>query len=123
MSAPSWLLLVWVGAAATCAAAITGTLLGGRTRTTWALAPTPRSASHALGVTILAGMVAYPIVYGIIFEAMQRSDVAAGLVLGAVHGVLAFAVSGPRARPWTALRVAAMHVVYGAACAFFYVTP
>jgi hypothetical protein len=123
MSAPSWLLLAWVGAAATCAAALTGTLLAGRTRMAWALVPRPRSAAHALRATMLAGMVAYPIIYGVIFEAIQRSDVAVGFILGSVHAIIGFAFSRPGVQPGTAFRMAAMHLAYGTACALLYVTP
>ncbi|HSJ05416.1 MAG TPA: hypothetical protein VK936_01865 [Longimicrobiales bacterium] len=123
MTAPSWLLLFWVGAAATCAAAITGTILGGRAPTAWALIPRTRSAGHGLAGTLVAGLFAYPLLYGLVFEAMHRSDALTGFALGAIHALLAFAMSRPLAAPAAAFRIGAMHVIYGTVCAFLYVTP
>jgi hypothetical protein len=123
MTAPSWLLLFWVGAASTCAAAVTGALLGGRAPAAWALVPRPGSPSRALAGTLVAGLLAYPLLYGLVFETAQRSDVLIGLALGTAHALLAFATSRPLSAPAPAFRTAAMHVVYGTVCGFLYVTP
>jgi hypothetical protein len=123
MPTPSWLLLVWSGFAATCAAATAGSLLGGRAPRAWALVPRPPSASASLAASLLAGAVLYPIFYGLAFEITSRADVLTGLAMGTVHGSLAFALSRPAAAHRPALRLAAMHVVYGATIAFLYVTP
>jgi hypothetical protein len=123
MPAPSWLLLVWSGCAATCVAAAVGALVGGRAAAPWALYPRPARGARAFGASLLAGVIVYPAVYGLLFEAAGRADLRFGLILGAAHAVLAFAAAGPATARRRALRVAAMHVVYGVAIAFLYVTP
>jgi hypothetical protein len=123
MPSPSWLLLAWVGLAATSAAAVAGSLLGGRAPWSWALHAAPRSRAHAAGITILLGIVAYAAGYGILFELVGRSDLPFGLLAGLVHGAVAFLLSSPRRQPGAALRVWVMHAVYGGAAAFLYVTP
>jgi hypothetical protein len=115
--------MAWVGLASTCAAAITGNLFAGRTPRAWSLHPRPRSGAHALGVTVGLGLVVYAVLYGVLFEATGRADLPFGVVAGAVHGLAAFVVSGPRSRPADAFRVWAMHIAYGGTAAFLYVTP
>lgn len=123
MPAPSWLLLAWTGLAATAAAAITGSLFGGRASYAWAMHARARSAGHALAFTALLGLLVYAVVYGLVFEATSRADFPFGLLAGFVHGAVAFALSRPRAFPAAAFRVWAMHVAYGGTAAFIYVTP
>jgi hypothetical protein len=124
MPAPSWLLLIWSGCAATCAAALAGSLIGGRAAGSWALLPRPRPTGRALGSTFLAGVVLYPLVYGILFELNSRSHLADGVVAGAVHAMLLLIAARRLTLPGrTAVRIAVMHVVYGAIIALLYVTP
>ena len=122
MHAPSPLLLLWCGLAATIAAAITGAIAGGTDARSWSLAPHARSRAHAL-YWCLAGILAYPAVYGLIFEALHRADIRIGLLLGAIHAAIMFIAADPRRSSRNALRVAAAHLVYGAIIAFLYVTP
>lgn len=123
MTAPAWLLLVWSGLGATCAVVIGGSLLGRRTASAWALSPRSRSDARAFAWTLIAGAAVYPLLYGIAFEVLRRSDVRAGLLLGLVHGALAVILTSPGGSPRSALRTAAVHVVYGIVIAFLYVTP
>ena len=123
MNAPSWLLLIWSGLAAACAAAVPATLVGGVPRGTWSLAPRPRSRSHGALWSIAAGGIGYPIAYGILFEVLGRSDVIVGLVAGFVHALLAMALARPRSEPRAAARAAIAHLTYGIAIAVLYVTP
>jgi hypothetical protein len=123
MPLPSWILLLWCGLAATCAAALLGTLIGGSTPASWALVPRARSATRSLLSTIVAGVLLYPAFYGIAFEALARSSAGTGLALGAVHAAVALTVVWRTADPRAAVRSAAMHLVYGVVIAFLYVTP
>lgn len=120
---PSWLLLAWAGGAATSAAALTGSLLGGRSHVPWALVPRPGSVLQALAGTLLVGLVVYPAVYGVVFETLGRADLTVGLAGGALHGVVAGLAGGPRRDPRRAARLAAAHLVYAAVLGFLYVTP
>jgi hypothetical protein len=123
MVLPSWILLLWCGLAATCAAALLGTLLGGSSPASWALVPRARSVTLSVLSTIVAGVLLYPIFYGIAFEALARSSAGTGFALGAVHAVFALAMRWQSAPPRDAARSAAMHLVYGGVIAFLYVTP
>ena len=122
MFAPSPLLLIWCGLAATIAAGLAGASIA-RDPFAWSLAPRPRSRSHALAWSLVAGLFAYPAAYGIVFELLHRADVGAGLILGALHGLAMFALNWPRARRPAAARTAVVHVIYGITIALFYVTP
>jgi hypothetical protein len=124
--APSWLLLGWAAAAATCAAAFTGSLLGGRAPWPWALSPRPRSPARAVLGTAAAGLVFYPLVYGLVFELLGRSDVLVGTVAGVVHALVAAAAAAASASPnpgSAALRLGLAHLVYAVVMGFLYVTP
>lgn len=123
MPSPSWILLAWVGLAATCAAAITGTIVGGGAPQAWSLSPRARSAGHGLRVSIGLGMLLYPPTYGVAFELVGRADVLLGLIVGTGHGLIAFAITVPRYPLAVALRTLLMHVAYGTTMAFLYVTP
>jgi hypothetical protein len=123
MPVPSWFLLLWSGLAATCAAALAGSLIGGSAARPWTLLPGDRTRSAALLSTLAAGFVAYPVLYGFLFEVVGRSGVGTGLVTGAVHALIMFLAAGPRSDTRSALRVAAMHLCYGGVLAFLYVTP
>lgn len=123
MPAPSWLLLVWSGLAATCAAAVLGSLFGGRSVAPWALVPRTRSRAAAALATLVAGVVVYPMLYGLVFEVLGRSSAGTGLALGGIHGVAAFLAGSPRTTPRPAVRSAFMHLLYGVVIAFLYVTP
>jgi hypothetical protein len=122
MTAPSWLLLAWCGLAASCAAAIAGSLMPRAER------DRPRSA---IVRSAAAGLIALPLIYGLIFEALQKADFRTGLALGAAHGVLAVLLAarrtGPHAPPRVQLRIAAraavLSLVYGVTIGFLYVTP
>jgi hypothetical protein len=73
--------------------------------------------------TIVAGVLLYPVLYGVAFEALARSSAGTGLALGSLHAVIALAVRWQSAGPGHAARSAAMHLVYGGVIAFLYVTP
>lgn len=123
MPVPSWPLLLWSGLAATCAAALFGSAIGGRAHAPWALAGWNAPTGGAAGMTLLAGLLLYPALYGVALELVGQSSAAVGLALGAVHGLAALAVAAARGQARHALRHALMHVVYGATLAFLYVTP
>jgi len=120
---PSWLLLAWAGGAATAAAAVTASLLGGRSHVPWALVPRPGSALKALTGTLLVGLVVYPAVYGLIFETLGRADLTVGAAGGVLHAIVAGLAGGPRRDPRQAGRLAAAHLVYAVVLGFLYVTP
>jgi hypothetical protein len=123
MALPSWILLLWCGLAATCAAALLGTLLGGSAPASWALVPRARSVTLSVLSTIVAGVLLYPVFYGIAFEALARSSAGTGFALGSAHAVLVLALRWRSAGPRAAARNAAMHLLYGGVIAFLYVTP
>ena len=122
MSAPSPLLLLWCGLAATLAAAIAGVIVG-RTSFSWSLAPQPDAPTPAFAWSLAGGLLAYPLVYGLIFEAIHRADIRSGLVLGVIHGIAMFLAAAPRSNMRNAIRAAVVHVAYAATIAFLYVTP
>jgi hypothetical protein len=123
MPAPSWLLLAWSGFAATCVASLAGALVGGDEPHTWSLLPRSRSALAALLATLAAGLIAYPLIYGAVFEHLARADAQLGALLGAGHGVIALLFARPTREPRNAFRVGLMHALYGLSLAFLYVTP
>lgn len=123
MIMPAWLLLVWSGLAATSVAALLAPAVGGAAVAPWSLAPVPRSVRHGAAWSLIAGAIVYPIVYGFLFELLHRADLRIGLVLGALHGVIMFAVARRTSSSRAAFRAAAAHLVYGAAIAFLYITP
>lgn len=123
MPAPSWLILAWSAFVATCAAAMTGALLGGSAPATWSLLPQARGAARALAGTAALGLVLYPVLYALVFEVAGRADATLGLLLGAVHALAALLAAGPRRRTRAAFRVAAMHFTYAVTLSFLYVTP
>jgi hypothetical protein len=120
---PSWVLLFWCGCAATCAAAVTGSLVGGSAPATWSLRIRAAPGVRSVAGTILAGVVVYPPIYGFIFEAARRADVTAGLALGLAHAILVALAARWAGRADGMPRLALMHVVYGAVLALLYVTP
>lgn len=123
MTTPAWLLLIWSGLGAACAAAAVGAVIRGVDRGSWSLAPLPRSRMHGALWSLLAGMFAYPIVYGTLFELFQRADLPTGAMLGLVHAAVLFPSVKRRAALHPAIRAAAAHLAYGAALGFLYVTP
>lgn len=123
MIAPAWLLLIWSGLAAASAAAVLAPAIGGVQVASWSLAPAPRSRIHGALWSLAAGAVVYPLIYGVIFELLHRADLRTGLILGAVHGTIMFAVARRDGTTRSALRVAFAHLVYGAMMGFLYVTP
>lgn len=123
MITPAWLLLIWSGLAAATAAALTAPAIGGVPIASWSLAPMPRSRAHGAAWSFAAGVIAYPLVYGIVFELLQRADLRTGLILGALHGALMFAVARQRGSLRAAFRAASAHLVYGTVIAFLYITP
>jgi len=123
MIMPAWLLLIWCGCVATCAAAITARAVGGASTAAGSLAPLPRSRTHGLAWSIGAGVLAYPVLYGVLFELLHRADVGAGLVLGIVHAAVMFTFVRQRDTTRAAFRSATSVVVYAVVLAFLYVTP
>jgi hypothetical protein len=122
MYAPSVLLLIWCGLAATMAAAIIGVIIG-RTPFSWSLAPRAETRAGALTWSLLGGLIAYPIAYGLVFEATHRADIRIGVLLGAMHGAAMFMLARPRGNIRNALRTAFAHLFYALTIAFLYVTP
>jgi hypothetical protein len=120
---PSWLLLAWAGGAATCAAAMAGSLAGGRAAAPWTLVPRTRSRAVAALATLLVGVALYPAIYGLVFEALGRADLMVGFGAGLVHAGVAVAAGEPRRRPWAAARLGLVHLVYAVVLGFLYVTP
>lgn len=123
MMMPAWLLLVWCGLGAATAAGIVATIIGGIPSASWSLAARPRSRFHGFLWSIGLGMLVYPLVYGLIFEALHRADLRIGLLLGAAHGLILFVTSRRRMPVRPALRAAVARLVYGAVIAFLYITP
>jgi hypothetical protein len=123
MIVPAWLLLTWSGLAAASAAALIAPVIGGVPTASWSLAPTPRSRLHGALWSFTAGVLAYPLLYGVVFELLHRADLRTGLILGALHATVMFAFARQRGSTRAALRVAIAHLVYGGMIAFLYVTP
>lgn len=123
MILPAWLLLIWSGVAAATAVAFLAPAIGGVPVASWSLAPVPRSRAHGAAWSFGAGVIAYPLLYGIAFELLQRADIRTGLILGALHGALMFAVARQRGTVRAAVRAASAHLIYGAVIAFLYITP
>lgn len=122
MLAPSWVLLAWSGFAATVAAAVYGAVAGGDMPRAWSLAPRPDSYASALRWSVGAGLFIYPILYALLFEAIGRADVLAGLAAGVLHAFTAFAFVRLRHDGATALRAAGLHLVYVVVFAVLYIT-
>lgn len=123
MIVPAWLLLIWSGLAAASAAAVVASAIGGVPVASWSLAPAPRSRSHGAVWSITAGVLAYPVLYGIVFELLHRADLRTGVILGAIHGAAMFAAARTEGTTRSALRAGVAHFVYGAVLAFLYITP
>lgn len=123
MIVPAWLLLIWSGLAAASAAAMVAPAIGGVPVASWSLAPAPRSRFHGALWSLTAGAVVYPVLYGFLFELLHRADLTTGLILGALHAAVMFALARRDGTTRSALRTAVAHLVYGAVIAFLYVTP
>lgn len=124
MIMPAWLLLLWSGLAAACAAALIASAIGGVPVASWSLAPLPRSRTHGAIWSFAAGLLVYPVLYGLVFELLHRADLRTGLILGAIHGAVMFVLARRRRVSGRAgFRITAAHLVYGAVLAFLYVTP
>lgn len=123
MIMPAWLLLIWSGLGAATAAAILAPAIGGVPVASWSLAPLPRSRAHGAAWSFTAGVIAYPLIYGFAFELLHRADLRTGVILGALHGGLMFALARRRGTVRAALRAASAHLIYGAVIAFLYITP
>jgi hypothetical protein len=140
--APSWLLLFWCGFAASLAsewivAAVRAAIARGR-----GVQPTgPRLMSTPRGsvpIAVLLGTLVSSPIYGLVFELWHRADLAAGLALGTLHGILAglFVLvaflrrrrkdnRATPVRPLAVFRVRRLvtRVLYGALLGFLYVVP
>jgi hypothetical protein len=123
MTPPSIFILFWCGFAATIAAAFAGAVLAPRTPAAWAILPRPDGARRSAVASLLAGLVVYPVLYGIVFEAFQRADIRIGFLFGVVHAVAAFLLARASLSDRGALRIAGMHLVYVVTLALLYVTP
>lgn len=123
MNVPAWLLLFWCGLAATCVAALAGSVVGGVPVARWSLAAAPRSRLHGATATLLAGALLYPLAYGLIFELLHRADYKLGLLLGLIHGMMAFLLARRGTATRNSFRVAIAHAAYGLVLGFLYVTP
>lgn len=140
--APSWLLLLWCGFAASLAsewivAAVRAILARGRDtqRSGPRLMSTPRGS---VPIAVLTGTLISAPVYGLIFEWWRRADLAAGLLLGTIHGLIAGLIiliafvrrrrkdrRDTPVRPLAVFRVRRLvtRVLYGALMGFLYVVP
>lgn len=123
MHAPSWLLLFWSGFAATLAAAIVGTALGRGAPRAWALTPRPRTGPAAFGTTLFAGLVAYPALYGFLFEFGARAEIRTGLIAGSLHALIVFLLGRRLLGNAVSFRMASANLVYAVTLAFLYTTP
>jgi hypothetical protein len=140
---PSWLLLLWCGFAASLAsewivAMARAVLARGRdhpSRSGPRLMSTPRGS---VPIAVLLGTLVSAPVYGLIFEWWHRADLAAGLLLGTIHGtvaglivLVAFLRRRRRdnrempVRPLAVFRARRLitRVLYGAVLGFLYVVP
>ena len=118
---PAWLLLAWSGLAATLVSASVRALL-----------PLPDdpgrpSAARRLTRSVILGLLAFPLAYGLAFEAIERADLLAGAALGLLHGLLE---AGLRMRAATPdhRRRAVLHgllggLSYGLVIGFLYLVP
>ena len=122
MPAPSWILLAWSGFAATLAAALFGVAVGAGAPRAWSLLPHAPDTASALRASAVTGLLVYPLVYGLVFEMMGRSDLLVGIVAGSLHALIAFFLARSRGDTTTALRSAATHLVYVATLAYLYIT-
>jgi len=123
MNSPSWLLLLWAGCAATCSAAVAGTVLGGAARGTWSLAPRVVSRARNVAWTLGGGLLLYPLIYGVLFELLHTDRTSVGLIIGSVHAGIVVALNSPNRNHARAISLAGMHIVYGVMIAFLYVVP
>jgi len=123
MITPAWLLLIWSGLAAACFAAVAGVLVGGEAAARWSLAPVPHSRRHGALWSLGAGVLIYPVIYGVAFELMQRADLLTGGVLGLLHAIVIFIIVRRNGSTHQAIRAAVVHLMYGIALGFLYVTP
>jgi len=148
LPAPSWLLLLWCGFAASLAsewivAAFRAlfTRNGDRARTDDTRRAGPRLMStprNSIPLAVILGTLVSAPVYGVIFEWWHRADLESGLLLGTVHGVLAGIVvliaflrrrrmdnRDTPVRPLAVFRVRRLvtRVLYGALLGFLYVVP
>lgn len=116
---PGWLLIFWCGLAAALVAL--------------PIARTPvRHPIRVSGRRRIAGvaieLLIFPVLYALVLEALGRSDIALGALLGAAHGTLTLisaalqpGTGGGRAA--TRTRAFLARTVYGAVFAFLYVVP
>jgi hypothetical protein len=137
---PSLVILAWAALAATLAAAFVGAPPGNTAAALFGVVPTRtarapadaarRRAGCALaGVTLVTGVLVYPLLYAVVFEVVGRADFAFGAGLGAVHSLAAGfarvirpAVFRPRnvgAFP----RLVIARLVYGAVLGLLYPVP
>jgi hypothetical protein len=126
---PAWLLLAWAGVAASLVATVLGAPPGATTVLNRPRDYRPRrfGAVRSVLLSTLIGVVLYPLVYALLFEAAGRADLPLGAGFGAVHAVLALAVRGMRRIPGPhaapVFRLLLARLAYGATMGFLYVVP
>lgn len=116
---PGWLLILWCGLAAALVALPI------------ARAPERKAVRVSAGRRIAGGIVellVFPVLYALALEALGRSDIALGAILGAAHGMLTVATAAMRPGTGggllaTRTRAFLARTVYGAVFAFLYVVP
>lgn len=111
---PGLLLLLWCGVAATTVARPIAR-------------HTPASADRRARVLALAAdLLAFPLLYAVVFELIGQAHLVNGAVLGAVHGALAMSAGYARGTGLDRgahIRTFLARTLYGAVFAFVYIVP
>ena len=121
LGTPAWLLLAWSGLAATLVSACVRALLP--------LPPGPgrRTAAHRLARSVILGLLAFPLAYGLAFETIGRADLVSGAALGLLHGLLEAGLRLRNAAPHHRGRPFALGLLgglsYGLVIGFLYLVP
>lgn len=142
LRAPSWLLLFWCGFAASLASewivAAIRALFAGRSNEKHSGPRLMSAPRGSVPIAVVTGTLISAPVYGLIFEWMHRADLTAGVLLGALHGLLAGVIiliafvrrrrmdrRDTSVRPLAVFRVRRLvtRVLYGALLGFLYVVP
>jgi hypothetical protein len=121
--APSWLLMLWAGAAAfLLTATFMGAIPASHTPATRVLCFQPRGTRDSL-TTAALGVLLYPLMYCLIFDLIHAANVFSGAGLGLLHAAVCLTLRA-RDRPYPAPRtLLAALVTYGILLGWLYATP